>query len=197
MEAQVEIYEIEADPIGTAQDIASLRELHKRAGADGQDTLLPVNDEMRPNRFPLLKQSELNVIRVLCPTQVKLKEYSNEAIPRRVLELAAKVNEAGLFDKGLYVNHNAGKSDPFLIGKRQDPESSWRTNNFLLARWDDELCSWNELVERARKVLKRRISTELIAGKKEIEALQETMDVQISQALEDGVDLSVSISIHN
>lgn len=101
-----------------------------------------------PIPFPIMNNAMKNVYKTLCPQEDSVKEYSRTAIPSRVLEMIGLSVKEGYF-KHLMVWYDETKADPILIGSTS--KNSWDGERYLIARWGDELRSYPELRELARK----------------------------------------------
>lgn len=144
-------------------------------GLTGQKSLMNRTEEgVVAERLPFRKATQLEswVYGTLCPEQTKLKDYSEDPIPHRVLERAAYAEKSGLFTKGLYVWHQAGAiKDPVLVGYDSDGFYWTRSSAFILARWGEELDELSTLVEKAKKQIHERTVTGLTKLQAEMEML--------------------------
>jgi len=203
---EIEIYTVEDDPAIQMHDAASMRNLMERAGAKKQQKFLPTeqvgtqeevgdNVVFTINQFRRARKGELNVIREVCPTETQLADYDAELVPLRVLELAARLNEAQVFKSGLYVFHSIEKPDPFLVGVTHDAERTWMKEYYLIARWDDELCSWSELVQRAKQSMKKRVELQAKEAVAEFTTVLDNIDAKVEQHFEGGGNIATSCSI--
>jgi hypothetical protein len=127
--------------------------LIEQLGLEGQKTLLcPSNDE-NPVRcpYPEATKEQRWVFEQICPNKIKLKDYKRTTIPLRVLQIAAHANSLDIFKEiVVWDKEDSQLKDPVLIGLGGD--STWNPTIYLLARWGDELESWNTLLNKAAEI---------------------------------------------
>ncbi|QDT41091.1 hypothetical protein Pan241w_11500 [Gimesia alba] len=158
----VETYETpEVDEQGTVECEAEALELIESLDLEGQRELTRQTEDGEVKRVPYPKVTKEQgvVIQAVCPKETKLNEYSDQAIPLRILQVAAHAKD--LFDY-LVVWHpeNADEKDPYLIGCNGESWSSSR-ELYLLARWGEELLPWGEMVTKAGALIRGKRLTKL------------------------------------
>lgn len=168
---QVETYEIEdatSEASAMANDSAAI-ELIEKLGLTGQSSIM---NKETVTRIPYraMEAREMLVYRALCDEEAALESYSADAIPLRVLQVAAHAKETQMFSKILvWYPKEARIDDPILIGviKRKtypDHVEKWMREltsdtYYMLARWGKTLLSFEKLEALALKTLRaRRIS---------------------------------------
>lgn len=166
-----ECHETASEPIEAA---AEAIELIERLGLDGQKQLISGEDGSNKSRCPYREMTadEKFVYRTLCPTRAKLIEYKRTPIPLRVLQVAAHAQSLGMFKELVVLDTaSAVEKDPVLVGVVQDGEYSWRTTDYILARWGDELEAFVVLLKRAAVKACERWLTNLTRIQAEAETL--------------------------
>ena len=145
---QVETFEVtETYSDGTVECEAEALELIERLGLDGQQQLVKGFGETKV-RSPYRKMTheEGVIYKALCPKESDLTEFSESAIPVRVLQVAA--HAVGLFDHILvWSAENADVKDPVLVGVNGNKYST--SERFILARWGEELLPLSDLAKLA------------------------------------------------
>ena len=134
---QVETFECtEVSSDGVAPDAATIA-LIESLGLTGQKSM--INKEaglVCPYRK--MKADESFAYGVLCGTKTPLKDYCDEQIPLRVLQVAAHANTLDIFTRlEVWHTQNADVKDPVLVGVRE--KSPYSFEYFLLARWGEML----------------------------------------------------------
>lgn len=168
---QVETYEIEdasSEASAMANDAEAI-ELIERLGLSGQQR---ITNKETVTRIPYraMEAREMLVYRALCEEDKPLEDYSADAIPLRVLQVAALAKETGMFQKlRVWYPSEARIDDPVLVGVAQrhphaDHPEQWMRNLtsdtfYMLARWGKTLLPFEKLEELALKMCRtRRIS---------------------------------------
>jgi len=153
----------------------------------GQRSLLvkkEVDDETTERRLPyrILTLEEARVFGALFPERTRLARYGASPIPLRVLQVAAHAAELDLV---LTVWHTrVPAADPILIGERKNPERTWETERYLLARWGSALEPFDELRERAAKVLAANVRASLRVAQQQIESAIGVVDSYVTLHLQ-------------
>lgn len=151
----VETFEIEEvkDEAGIMASDSEAQELIIKLGLEGQKTLL--NTET-VTRLPYRQMTvdEMFTYSILCPRKSKLKEFSSEIIPVRVLQVAAHALECGFFTEiWVWSAEMASVKDPVLVGITKDKNTQWGGElHYLLARWGKELEPLEILFEKAKQM---------------------------------------------
>lgn len=189
---QVETYEIEdasSEASAMANDAAAL-ELIEKLGLTGQSSLLN-KDTVTRVPYRAMERTEMIVYKALCDEDVKLENYSADAIPVRVLQVAAHAKETGMFnDLRVWYPKEARIDDPVLVGiirtklypNEPQYESLTRDTFYILARWGKTLLSLEKLEETAVKMCRnrrlnqlRKIATEVQTA---IKIAEDTTDLE-------------------
>lgn len=114
-------------------------------GLEGQQKL--AKPEKSPIPFIKMNSGMEHVYDLLCPNHGEVKSYSNTTIPLRVLSLIALAEREKYFSQIKIWDNNADP-DPIAVGYSDDTYSSPK---FIIARWGDELRSFEELKQIAKK----------------------------------------------
>lgn len=127
-------------------------------GLEGQKALVQVaevGEETIETRIPYRQTTaeEKAIFATLFPIKTPITHYRGDAIPLRVLQVAAHASACGM---DLYVLHPATDirlNDPVLVGERVVPPSASNGFNgreqYLLARWGDAVESLDVLRAKA------------------------------------------------
>jgi len=109
------------------------------------------------------------VYKQLCPEFCDFEEYSESIMPVRVLQIAAHCYETKFFDEGLVVWHrtNADIKDPVLVGQRK---KGYKTEQFILARWGEELEEFSILKDKAISVWREATKSLLRKAEQQIKS---------------------------
>lgn len=163
-------------------------------GLTGQQALInktPLTDdedgETTERRLPYrqITAEEAHVFGVLCPKRTKLEQYRDGPIPLRVLQVAAHARD--MFTD-LYVLSPATPrdEDPVLIGTRKNPERSWQTDTFILARWGNVLLPMEEMRALALARLRPVVALAIESARREIESFAASLDAHLAIHLSGG-----------
>lgn len=146
--SETELAQLVANPEMTEQ----WKELVREMNLKGQEKMLTaeVGDETStPIPYPHMNSGMVNVYKTLCPQRDAFERYNTTTIPLRVLE-EAKLAMNKSFFKALFVWHDEEAPDPILVGSLSGNE--YTTDNlYIIARWGDELRSFTELRDIAKK----------------------------------------------
>lgn len=165
----VETFEIDELTDSPEADNEEQLSLISKLGLKGQENLLnPNKDSIIP--YPQCTSEQRVIIATLCPIAVSYEKYQRSKIPLRVLQVISQVREANYFAEILiYDKQSELIKDPFLVGFRI--EGAYNYFPHLLARWGDELDSWQVLKKKAteiiverKKLYKKKILSELDLG---------------------------------
>ena len=154
---KIEEYLVEELTGSEATDMAAdgaAMELIEQLGLQGQRKLTSTTATRNP--FRRMTQLESLVYGILFPNHTELTKFDAEIIPLRVLELAKRAVDCGLFVQ-LEVWHNTEKVDPVMVGVSGELHTyDWGGSgisdrkNFLIARWGKALQSFEQLCAAAR-----------------------------------------------
>lgn len=144
-------------------------------GLEGQKRWTQESNDTEPvvTRVPYrrVEAREVVVFRTLFPQEIPIERYSAEPIPLRVLQVAAHAKDLGL-ELYVWCPNDSQVDDPVLIGKRKDPTASWRKESLLLARWGRALLPFEELQEKAKKIIISQARLAISSAKAEIASLE-------------------------
>lgn len=135
------------DEIRSSEAVQLIEEL----GLKGQHQFLQKESGAAVVRFPYRRMTleESRIFKVICPSETDLQDYSDGPIPLRILQVAAFAKD---FCKKVVVWHpeSAVEKDPILVGKMKGRNGwEWEQEDYLLARWGDELVTLDEARELA------------------------------------------------
>jgi len=102
-----------------------------------------------PVPFSAMTAEEWNVYKILCPQSEPLDEFSQEAIPLRVMSVIALCKQENYFDE-IKVWHAIATPDPIIIGKIEEVF-------YLIAKWGREILPYSKLKELAEEIVKKDI----------------------------------------
>ena len=172
---QVETYEIEdatSEASQMANDSVAL-ELIEKLGLDGQRRIMN-KDTVTRVPYRVAEKEELIVYRALNPEQCKLEDYTLDAIPVRVLQVAAHAKDLDYFKELIVYYPKAGRvDDPLLIGHWEGKLDgrTWNSSLFyILARWGKTLLPYEECKRKAIDILRTKKRKEFAKGEAEFAA---------------------------
>jgi hypothetical protein len=184
---QIETYEIQLAPSeasGLAMEGASL-ELIEKLGLVGQKN---ISKDGNINPFRAMEQREMVVYGALCPEKCDIKKYAVDNIPLRILEIADRAMNTGLYARiEVWYPKEARIDDPVLVGVVQQKHEysgggTWTTDKlYLLARWGKMLPSFEQCEAMALDMLKKKtmsyINKVLVKAKMAKDILMESTDI--------------------
>jgi hypothetical protein len=88
-------------------------EMIKELGIQGQESV--VSDSKSPIPFKWLNETEMNIVKELCPREVDFKQYDKTPIPLAILELISMSIKEDYFNE-IKIYYNEKEKDPFAIG---------------------------------------------------------------------------------
>lgn len=152
-------------------------------GLTGQTQV--VKKDKSPIPFLWMNSALVKVFEELCPTKVKLAEYSKTPIPVEALSMVSLSIKEGYFDK-IEVWYNEKNPDPAIIGFKytkggDDWQKNWYAEKYLLARWSDVKATLEELTERAKKLFTLRRINELKDEIKRRERELEDLEIEANK----------------
>lgn len=143
--------------------------------------------------FDLFTKEQSGVYGVLCPEKDtiepdKILEYP---LPERCKEIlqSLSIGEPLFYKYEVWHADRYEIKDPILLGRVQDPKNptyTWNDKFFLIARWGEELESFNKLKERAIERLKNDSLVEAIKLKANLNAFMENAELFCKKAIEHG-----------
>lgn len=170
---KIETYEIEPETteIGQLAADGEAREICERLGLSGQ---LSLSNNESNTVFPYRRMTRLEqvVFELHCPHKTRLEEYKSDAIPVRVLQVAAHATDCN-FLKYITVWHPTdAKLDPVLVGNA----GTYGNDLYLLARWGTAWKDFSVLLDEARTTWKRLRKAKLDKALREVQQAQATLD---------------------
>jgi hypothetical protein len=161
------------------EDIDRWKEIIESMSLTGQQSLVNQEDKTKsPIPFLFMNAGMEKTYTTLCPTKTLLKDYNRTPIPIRVLEVAKLSLTEGYF-QSIEVWSDDKTPDPILVGKRADPANTWRTFQYVIARWGDELRSYPELLELAIKRYTEIKRLEIADKLVQMKDLQDNLDRKV------------------
>lgn len=153
---KVETYEVEqanSEATSLATDGAAW-ELVEMLGLTGQKRLIEPKTATR-NPYRAMTKQEGLVYGALLTEKKKLEDYDVDAIPLRVLQVAAHAKETGLFKELQiwYAEPYVLKDDPILVGQIETTPYNYAFH--MLARWGESLQTLEQLEAVAVNVLRK------------------------------------------
>jgi hypothetical protein len=156
---QVETYECtEITAAGVPEDNAEQVALIERLALKGQQALISGKGEEReviPYRYMTAQESFVYL--TLCPRATPVEEYSLSPIPVRVLQVISHARELDIGKLLVLHPEDPADPDPVLVSEGAKEYRKYR----LLARWGEELASFEELGKRAVKVAAAKTKAEI------------------------------------
>ena len=158
---EIETYEILETPDaggGVAEEERiQMVELADKLGLAGQKKLLLPSENGQTQVFPykLMTKEEEHVYETLFPVKTEVHDYNEQAIPLRVLQVAAHALTfvPHVVKHNVRVWHERGsKDDPLLVAHNE----SYGGKLWLLARWGSALDTFERLKKKATEILRVR-----------------------------------------
>ncbi len=138
----------------------------------------------RRNPYREFTAEEMAVYRTVFPRVTALAAYGFSPIPLRVLQVAA--HAAPMFEK-LEVWHPENVAeDPLLVGVKGHPAREWEKRHYILARWGDVLVPFEELRDKARRILTTTMRAKLADARAQVEVMAASMEANIEQYITTG-----------
>lgn len=165
MKTVVETYIIEEtqELIYDNEKLDQWNSLVAELGLTGQTQVVKANKSPIP--FMWMNETLKKTFEELCPSKVKISEYSKTPIPVEALGMVSLSVKEGYFDK-IEVWYNDKNPDPAIVGYKytkgvSEWERNWHAERYLLARWSDVKASLAELTDRAKQLFVLRRTNEL------------------------------------
>jgi hypothetical protein len=163
---KIETYEIEpaSSQIATLAEDGEHKELCEKLGLKGQ---LSLSNNESGTVFPYRRMTmvEQRVFEIHCPNKTKLSAYKSDAIPVRVLQVAAHAIDCGV-TRHLSVWHpEEARLDPVLVGCT----SEYSGELYLLARWGEVWKDFAQLLAEAKAIWTMRRTALLEKARRSIE----------------------------
>lgn len=197
MKTEVELYIIEEtqELIYDNEKLDQWNSMVAELGLTGQAQV--VKADKSPIPFLWMNDALKKTFEELCPSKVKIEEYSKTPIPVEALSMVSLSKKEGYFDK-IEVWYNEKNPDPAIIGyKYTKPGSDWTkdfyADRYLLARWSDVKATLAELTGRAKNlfVLRRtnELKDEIVRRQRELEDIEIESNKQFGFGGENAVGL--------
>jgi hypothetical protein len=160
---QVETYEVDEVAMATPEDHECALALVNKLGLAKQKAMYePGTQKAAP--FREFTKEEHFVYRLLFPETTDLVQYAREPIPLRVLEVAEKATECGMFKKLVVWHEKDVRLDPILVGIAEVDVGAaphvWKQERpYILARWGAALEEWPALTKKAREKAVAQLSS--------------------------------------
>ena len=153
------------DPDSATEENEKARALIEELGLSGQKKFIGEVGETVP--FRKMSQLETNVYKTLLGSRTSVDEYSAGMIPARVLDIVKRHRDS--FER-IDVLYSENDPDPVLVGVMKRENSTWQKDDFILARWGDELESIESLANKALDIIRGNVTTALQKAKTAIDA---------------------------
>lgn len=154
-----------------ASDLDNWKLKCEELGLNGQLDLTKTTKSPIP--FPLMTTEEKNIYNTLFDREVSIEKYNKEPIPLDLLSLVALSKQENYFDKGIYIQFSDEVKDPIIKGKKQDTETSWNTNEYIIGRWGDVLL---DIPSLRKKAAEKKASLRAVQLEKVKASLQSCID---------------------
>lgn len=156
------------------QEFAALSE---QLGLEGQQKFVAGKETEAPAVVPYRRMTaaEEFVYGEVCPQHITAKHYSDRPMPVRILQVLAHATALDFFERvEVWSARTAALKDSVLVGVHK-PES-YRSENYILARWGEELDDFATLsrkaVEAAKARLRGLIERTISFAKADLDALE-------------------------
>lgn len=158
-------------------------------GLDGQRSLIAtknVGDESVQARNPYRRMTaeEMAIYSTLMPNRVKLSDYRDGAIPLRVLQVAAHAQSLGFFEEIVVWCPEPGQRDPVLVGMHK--ADTWRSEEYVLARWGDVLESLDDLRKKAAQIIAEKVRGTIAEVRGQLDAMEAGLEAKVAAYLRTG-----------
>jgi len=187
---QVETYEcqeVQEETIEMSDEAVGLIESMELVGQKKLLTKTDEDTEIVRCPYREMKRDERFVYNLLCPVEHKIEEYTESAIPLRVLQVLAHAKQFELFKTFRIWTAEGQIKDPVLVA--YDEISSYGSatgTRYILARWADELDAWPQLVKKAIEKYRLKYRAALLKIQQKVSADLAIVDeVDIETAIKD------------
>ena len=181
---QIETYEIEETVVGDgittpAEVEAEAIGMIETLGLEGQKELLTPKTEdastVKRVPYPIMSDSEMRGYGACFPVHDDVAQYSAGIIPIRVLQVVEHAKP--MFGKIEVWHDKVIDPDPVLVG--QVSYNKYR----LLARWGEALVPFEELLQKAQKILEEKWKRNLTKKIKESQAMLDNLASEVGAHL--------------
>lgn len=140
--------EPELENLENGDTAAEWFELCSRLGLQGQLSTADKSEDKKAPPYMFIDPKTERIITTLCPRGVDYKKYTASTIPLDILQEIAKCEKNGWYDQ-IKIHYDDKSPDPFVIGFKKEPQSTWLANKHLIARWGAELLPFEQLEVKA------------------------------------------------
>lgn len=116
-------------------------------GLEGQQSLTKNSEKSSASPYTFMNTQMKLVFNTLCPGKSTVEKYAKSTIPLDILSHIALCKQEGYFKK-LEIWYDDKTPDPILVGYLSD---SYSSDIHIIARWGDEICPYETLLEKAIK----------------------------------------------
>ena len=153
-----------------------------------------INTETREQgvSFDLFTKEQSAVYGILCPKRktMTIEEIQQDLdIPQRVKEIA-EISKDRFYKYEVWGSDLYEVKDPILLGREQDPKNptyNWYDKFYILARWGNELDSFENLKLKANKIYKDKCVISAIKIKARIDAFLLNPEIFVNAGLNAGI----------
>lgn len=191
---QVETYEV-GEVTSTVEQSEEAKKLVAELGLDEQERFY-APDQPAVCPYRKMTAAEAFVYEQLLPVKTKFHKFGDEAIPLRVLQVAA--HALTLFDKDgvkgdlmVWHSRNADIKDPLLVLSIQNGST---TERFILARWGEILENFTTLTAKAKELWKAERIAEVAKGISDLETYRNSIDAIVESVFAKGTSRGIYVS---
>lgn len=182
---KVETYEVQevTECMADEEQIATTKELIEKLGLSAQEKFYEREGDSTVCPYRKMTKRESWVYGQLLTRQTELKQYADSPVPLRILQIASHAVE--LMPGKLMVWHpeNADVKDPVLTLR---VGSDYQYEQYILARWGDELENFEVLAQKAKDIFKVKVMAALEKCRGEVEAMMKRLDSVADMAEKEG-----------
>lgn len=175
---------------GKIENFEETKQLCDKLELKGQQKFL--NGETKQvTPYRKITAQEKLVYSTICSKTTNLNDYDDAIVPLRILQVGAHAMETGLITE-LVVWHcpNGDVKDPVLIGRKK--KGSYDYEDYLLARWGEELEPFSELSKKALDILKLEARASLQKEALELKNAEANLDTLVESSFAKGSRFSAS-----
>lgn len=192
---QIETYEIEGasnqDELNQLVHDGEFSMLVDELELEGQQFLIGNDQNENSDVFPYRKMTsqERIVYETLFPEKTNITHYKDGIIPIRVLQVyqhALSFNRDDCCKFFVWHPKNADK-DPILVGGKD----YYYSDQYILARWGDALTPFDELMEKAIKILTENYKVDMLNFKSQVETRINILETYVKSRVLSGKDINI------
>lgn len=190
---KIEIYEIEPQDseIATLAAEDEARDICEKLGLKGQ-LALSENESQTVFPYRVMTKLEQLVYDIHCPHKTKLEDYRSEAIPVRVLQVAAHATDCKFLNHLRVWHPEDAKLDPVLVGYMTE----YGGGLYILARWGAVWKDFPTLVKEAKVIWKTRRQAAIKRAEQKFISVKATIDTDVDSLFTNGTDSDIETSVH-